>query len=355
MAIPRAAPSGIFGSGYQPAAPNVMDIGSVIDAAVNGASSLLQGAYLRKVAERNAQIADQTRKEVVAQRNLENRRADEAVTYKKQQDTQAKAERDRQHELDKEKVRQAALEKGIRPAGEIPAGIVAPTPTKVPERYDPNQDRDLQRQLRVRATPTPDRRTPAEIPGNPAYNERVKTEAEIRARAAAKFRQPATDQERSSQRIAIRRAVQESRTAHLKGTTFDRRGNPIDALSPVDAHRQAIEDASEIWGEEAVADAVGNMIAPPAPTMGTSFTPSTGGAPVRLKTPQSAAQPAAPATAQPTAAAPAAPAPRPAPVSADTAAMSAWVRSNPPVPGETREAYRARFEARKKAATSRVR
>lgn len=56
MAIPRASVGGLFGSGVFPTAPHQIDIAGAINAISGGASSLMHGAYLRKMGQQNYQL-----------------------------------------------------------------------------------------------------------------------------------------------------------------------------------------------------------------------------------------------------------------------------------------------------------
>ncbi len=299
MAIPRAAPSGIFGSGYQPAAARPLDIGSIIDAATSGASSLLQGAYIRKVAERNAAAAQE-------QRRYEREQDTARVTRETERDKFDREKADRDYELRKRELEQKARESGVVPPQQIvpPGGPVAPAGITLPEHYDPERDVSVRRARATRG------RTPAEIPGTKEHLAAVTAEAEARARASARFRAPASDAEIGSRRIAIRQSIQEARKRYVGGDP-DRMGKG--ALSPLEANRKALEDAFEIYGEEAVNDAIGvRMPKLKAPQLGTSYTPAGGtpieggpAAPAPLRTPSN------PAAAAPL---PVAPAAAPAPI-----------------------------------------
>lgn len=53
MAVPRANPGGMYGSGVFPQAPHQIDVSGAINAIAGGASSLIHGAYLRKMGQMN--------------------------------------------------------------------------------------------------------------------------------------------------------------------------------------------------------------------------------------------------------------------------------------------------------------
>ncbi len=57
MAVPRANLGGDFGSGVHPQQPHMIDVAGLLQAGLGGASSLIHNAYLRKVGERNYQLA----------------------------------------------------------------------------------------------------------------------------------------------------------------------------------------------------------------------------------------------------------------------------------------------------------
>lgn len=259
MAIPRTAPSGIFGSGYQPAAPQVVDYGQLIDAVTSGASSLVHGAYLRKIAERNAQIAQQDREGKARQQQFENEQATARAARETQNHDWEREKADRDFQLRERELEAKRREAGIVPPQQVvpPGGPIMPAGVTLPERYDPAHDVALQRGKELRAAPN--YRTPAEIPGTPEHTAAVAADAEARAKADAKYRRPASDGEAASQRAAVKSAIDVARAKYIRGTT-DRVGRVTGAMAPKDANQKAIEDAAEIYGEEAVRDAVGKGV-----------------------------------------------------------------------------------------------
>jgi len=259
MAIPRTAPSGIFGSGFQPAAPQVVDYGQLIDAAMGGATSLVHGAYLRKVAERNAAIAQQERDQRTRQLEFEQQQATARAARETEKDKWEREKADRDFQLRERELEAKKREAGIVPPQQVvpPGGPIAPAGITLPERYDPAHDVSLQRGKALRAAPT--YRTPAEIPGTPEHTAAVAADAEARAKAEAKYRRPASDGEAASQRAAIKSAIDVARAKYIRGTT-DRVGRVTGAMSPKDANQKAIEDAAEIYGESAVREAIGKGV-----------------------------------------------------------------------------------------------
>jgi hypothetical protein len=141
----------------------------------------------------------------------------------------------------------------------------------------------------------------------------VTEEAEARAKASAKYRAPSSDSDQNSRRIAIRQAVQADSQKYMSGER-DFMGNVTGSLPPLEARQQAMKNAIEIYGADAVRDAVGG-----APVM-----PARPAAPLR------------PAGAPPAAGnAPAKAQPKPADV-------IAWRDANPRQAGESDQAYKAR-------------
>lgn len=80
MAVPRAQLGGMFGSGYSPPTAHPIDIGGAIDAAVGGASSLIQNVYTRKIAEANLKLRQQQELQMEEYRRQEVGNQRDAIT-----------------------------------------------------------------------------------------------------------------------------------------------------------------------------------------------------------------------------------------------------------------------------------
>lgn len=77
MAVPRAPMSGLLGSGTYPNFTHPIDIGGAITAAAGAASSTIHNAFLRKIAQQNADLAQQreTREAAIAKENADTNKA----------------------------------------------------------------------------------------------------------------------------------------------------------------------------------------------------------------------------------------------------------------------------------------
>ena len=77
MAVPRAGNSGFLNSGTEPIFQHPIDIGGAIQAAAGSASSMLHNAFLRKMAEQNATLAQtrEAREGRIAQENADTMKA----------------------------------------------------------------------------------------------------------------------------------------------------------------------------------------------------------------------------------------------------------------------------------------
>ena len=77
MAVPRAPSDGLLGSGTFPNFTHPIDIGGAIQAATGSASSMLHNAFLRKIAQQNADLATarEARESRIAQENADTNKA----------------------------------------------------------------------------------------------------------------------------------------------------------------------------------------------------------------------------------------------------------------------------------------
>lgn len=319
MAVPRANLPGPFNSGVVSEPMRPIDIAGAIAALTGGASSLIHNAYLRKVGEQNRRAAE-------AQRAFENARQVAADTRQATIDKETRADKDRDHALKVEEQRQKALQAGITPATTVvpagettvaqgqsptlapgaatldpaaepaaPVAVQRPSPLRTPrsaavvaEHYDPANDVQLQRSLKLRAVPPG--RAAVDTPGTAEHTAAVTADADARAKATAKYRAPRTNTEKASQRIAIRQSVQQARAKYIAGDK-DFMGNVSGRLDPLAANVRALQEAAEVYGEDAVHDAFGTKGITPV----TSKTPAPkAGALPRIATPGAPAAPATP-------------------------------------------------------------
>lgn len=120
----RASLGGAFGGGVQRGGERPpLDVGQIIDALTNGASSLIHGAYVRKQATEQRRIAEE-------QRQLENTRYTEKST-RDEEHWQA------EHQLKTQQEEREALTAGVTPSreGGTTVAIAPPaTPAPVPTR-----------------------------------------------------------------------------------------------------------------------------------------------------------------------------------------------------------------------------
>lgn len=123
MPPPRTPLGGPFGGGTPPRQPPTTDVAGLIDVFTNGASSLLQGAFARKMALRNREHADalerQRREDMQAQRQVEaeQRQAQaQERTYQHQRDTE-RAAIDREKMATSERQHAETLRTSLRAKG----------------------------------------------------------------------------------------------------------------------------------------------------------------------------------------------------------------------------------------------
>src|SRR5690349_20970129 len=104
----RAQLGGMFGSGVQPRGGGNIDIGGAINAIGNQASSLIQSAYLRKIAERERQKEDaalaQARADRQAQMAIDAQRRAEDVQFRTQEFEFRKTQAEREAELKRQEL-----------------------------------------------------------------------------------------------------------------------------------------------------------------------------------------------------------------------------------------------------------
>lgn len=124
----RAQTGGMFGSGMQPRPGGNIDIASAVREVGNQASSLIQGAYLRKVAQQQKAQADAAAQALAAEKR-------EAARIAAEERAANRAFRQEQLELQRERNRMAAIPRptydaarGVfitPPSGSAPGGAVA--------------------------------------------------------------------------------------------------------------------------------------------------------------------------------------------------------------------------------------
>lgn len=301
MAVPRAQLGGAFGSGVYPTAPHQIDVAGIINAAAGGASSLLQGAYLRKVAERNYANSQAMQRSAAAQRTFENTRQTTQDTLAAQRYAEEKQRADRDYNLRVEENRQKALAAGIDPVQQIVPPTTLPiantpsqepgiatldqtapppaprpaqpiTPLRVPmagistpEQYNPAHDVGLQRSIKLRSIPVA--RPPVDLGA-------VKAEATARAQGTAAGRPAKTPAEDKQAGVSIRQAIQQARTAYMKDEKDQFNTVTKPGMSWADANKAALADVVEAWGEEPVRTAIGGKATKETPHPQTGLTDS---------------------------------------------------------------------------------